>query len=110
MDEDGMQMSSEHSSGYLDLGEILVISDAMEWYQKIIAVFEGATEIQLDGGRIEQIDGIGLQLLVAIFKQAAVKGVRVVWKGVSDTLLISAGQLGLIEILRLDLLVDEEPA
>jgi len=108
MSKDGMHENSVQLSGTLDLGEVLVISDALEWYQKIIAVFDNATEITLDGGKIEQIDGIGLQLLVVIFKQASNQGIRVVWKGVSDTLLVSADQLGLVGILRLDLLDDEE--
>ncbi len=102
-----MQEDSLQTSGTLDLGKELVISDALEWHQKILAAFDHAAEIILDGGKIEQIDGIGLQLLVAIFKQAANTGVRVVWSGVSDTLLVSAAQLGLVDILCLDLLDDD---
>ncbi len=86
----------------------MVISDALEWHNKINAAFVTASEIVLDGSKIEQIDGIGLQLLAAIFKQASNSGVRVSWRGVSDALLVSADQLGLVEILHLDILTEEE--
>ncbi len=86
----------------------MVISDALEWHNKISAAFDTAAEIVLDGSKIEQIDSIGLQLLVAIFKQASNSGVRVTWRGVSDALLVSADQLGLVEILHLDILTEEE--
>jgi len=99
-----MQENSVQLSGDLDLGEILVISDVLEWHEKIVALFGNAAEITLDGSRIEQIDGIGLQLLVVAVKQASDHGVQVTWKGASDILLDNAAQLGLIQMLRLDML------
>ncbi len=90
------------ANSVLDLGDVLVIADVLEWHQKIIAVFESGGEISIDGGRIEQIDGAGLQLLVAVIKEAVAKKVKVVWKDVSDTLYNAAAQLGLSGILLLD--------
>ncbi len=99
-----MQENSAPSSGELDLGEVLVISDLMELHAKAVATIGNAGEIILDGSRIEQIDGVGLQLLVAVVTAASDKGLQLTWVGASDTLRNGAAQLGLVQALGLDML------
>ena len=84
------------------LEESLVISGVMEWRDKMAAAISSQDEVILDGSEVEQIDGTGLQLLVALMKEAVSSNTTVTWKSASDVLLDSAAQLGLIEILGLD--------
>ncbi len=97
-----MQENSTPSSGELDLGEILVISDLMGLHGKAVAAIGSAREITIDGSRIEQIDGVGLQLLVAVVTAASDKGLQLTWKGASDNLCNGAAQLDLVHVLGLD--------
>lgn len=94
------------SSGILDFGDTLVISNVQEWHQKIASVFDSADKIKLNGGSIEQIDGTGLQLVAAIIKEAAARNIEVTWSAVSETLRDSAAQLGLSTVLHLDATAD----
>ncbi|MCP3671402.1 MAG: STAS domain-containing protein [Gammaproteobacteria bacterium] len=103
MSEDDMQEGFTPSSVELDLGEVLVISGLLELHEKAVAAIGSMAEITLDGSGIEQVDGVGLQLLVAVVKAASDKGLHVTWKGVSDTLRDSAAQLGLLQVLGLDI-------
>lgn len=90
------------ASNIFPLGESVVISEAMEWREKMAAAVFGQDEILLDGSEIERIDGTGLQLLVALMKEAVSSNTTVTWMSTSDVLLEGAAQLGLIEILGLD--------
>jgi anti-anti-sigma regulatory factor len=95
-------------SNVLALGEALVISGADEWKQKIADTASGHDEIILDGGEIEQIDAVGLQLLVSLMKTAVNRKATVTWRSASDALIDSAAKLGLSEILALDKLPKAE--
>lgn len=85
--------------GVIDLGAVLVVSNVLEWQQKISPTFDAADTLTLDGAKIEQIDGAGLQLLVAMIKEAGRRGMSVVWTGASPTLRAGAAQLGLADTL-----------
>ncbi len=99
-----MQENSAPSSVELDLGEVMVISGLSELHGKAVSAIGSAADITLDGSGIEQIDGVGLQLLVAVVKAASDKELQLTWKGASDTLCNSAAQLGLVQVLGLDTL------
>lgn len=90
------------SSNILSLDGSIVISNVLEWHGKMVAAISGQDELVLDGGEIEQIDGSGLQLLVALMKEAAMSKTNISWKSASDVLCRNAAQLGLTEILSLD--------
>jgi anti-anti-sigma regulatory factor len=89
-------------SGAIALGESLVISNVLEWKEKMIAAISNQDEIVLDGGEIEQIDGTGLQLMVGLMKEAASGESTITWKSASEVLCKNAAQLGLSEILSLE--------
>lgn len=93
-------------AGVIDLGDVLVVSNVLEWQQKNPCIFDGTDTLTLDGGKIEQIDGTGLQLIAAIVKEAGRRGMRVAWTGASQTLCAGAAQLGLAGMLCLDADVD----
>jgi len=84
------------------LGESIVISNVQEWHEKMLAAISSKDELVLDGSKIEQIDGTGLQLLVAFMKEGATNKTNITWKGASDTLHQNAAQLGVVEALGLD--------
>jgi len=84
------------------LGESIVISNVQEWHEKMLAAISGQDDLVLDGSKIEQIDGTGLQLLVALMKEGAANKTNITWKAASDTLHQNAAQLGVVEALGLD--------
>jgi anti-anti-sigma regulatory factor len=90
------------TSKVIALGESLVISGAVDWREKMAAAISGNDKVTLNGGEVERIDGVGLQLLVALMKEAVNSNTTVSWDSASDVLIDGAAQLGLIEILGLD--------
>lgn len=103
-----VKRSPQGDSTVFSLGESLTISDAMEWREKMAAAVSSHDEVILDGGEVEKIDATGLQLLVALMKEAVSSNTTVSWISASDLLLDSAAQLGLIEILGMDMLSGAE--
>jgi anti-anti-sigma regulatory factor len=85
----------------VSLGGSIAISNVQEWYERFVEMISMEDEIILDGGEVEQVDGAGLQLLVALMKEASTSKVKVTWKAASDVLRNSAAQLGVAEILGL---------
>jgi anti-anti-sigma regulatory factor len=86
----------------LDLGKVLTIAQVEDWHQRLAGIFDLREPISLNGGDIEKIDSAGLQLLVALMKEAEAIGVQVNWGAVSNLLKQNANQLGLGAILRLN--------
>ncbi len=84
------------------LGQSIVISNVQEWHEKMLAALSNKDGMLLDGSEIEQIDGTGLQLLVALSKEAANNKTEITWKAASETLCQNAAQLGVTEALGLD--------
>jgi anti-anti-sigma regulatory factor len=96
------------TSNIILLDETVVISGVMELREKLAAAVTSHDEVVIDGSAVEKIDGTGLQLLVALMKQAVSSNTAISWSSASDLLLDSAAQLGLIEILGLDKLSGAE--
>ncbi len=96
------------TSNIISLDESIVISGVMELREKLVATVTSHDEVVIDGSAVEKIDGTGLQLLVALMKQAVSSNTAISWSSASDLLLDSAAQLGLIEILGLDKLSGAE--
>jgi anti-anti-sigma factor len=86
----------------LDLGKVLTIAQVAEWHQKLTGIFDLRETISLNGGDIEKIDSAGLQLLVALKKEAEAAGVEMRWSAASGLLKRNANQLGLGAMLHLD--------
>ncbi len=94
--------SAPGASIHFVLGTDMVISNIREWREKMLASLSGAKEIVLDGGEVEHIDCTGLQLLVALMREAAANKTNVSWRSASEVLKDNASQLGLTVVLSLD--------
>jgi anti-anti-sigma factor len=94
--------AQEKAVAELDLGKVLTIAQVADWRQKLVGVFDLREPIVVNGGDIEKIDSAGLQLLVALMKEAEATGAKIEWKAASDLLKQNATQLGLNGVLRLE--------
>ena len=82
-------------SGALD------ISRAEKFHQEVNAALGKGGMIVLDAAEIERIDTTILQLLLALFRDAAARKVQVKWRTPSDALIRAASLLGLSQPLGL---------
>ncbi len=79
----------------LDLGTSLTIAEVTEWHDRFASAFEHGSAVALKGEGIAQIDGAGVQLLVAVMQAAVTRQVKINWSTVSETLREAVTQLGL---------------
>jgi anti-anti-sigma factor len=92
----------EKAVAELDLGKVLTISQVADWREKLVGVFDLREPIVINGGDIEKIDSAGLQLLVALMKEADATGAKIEWRAASELLKQNASQLGLDGVLHLE--------
>lgn len=85
----------------IDLGSSLTVTDVAEMYRRLAVRLAGPDALELDGSQMEMVDGAGLQLLLALFKQAAQDGYCITWLGASPALRRAARTVGLAEALQL---------
>ena len=90
-----MSETATETGQVLDLGTTLTIADITEWHGRFASAFERGSSIEINGAGIAQIDGAGVQLLVAIMKEAVARHVEISWSAVSETLREAVSQLGL---------------
>ncbi|MEN8178002.1 MAG: STAS domain-containing protein [Pseudomonadota bacterium] len=87
----------------VNLGENLTIQEVSE----ILASFRTAADISsaitLEASGLSRVDGAGVQLLCAIFKEAKNQHMDITWNGESDALNSAADQMGVTGDLRLSL-------
>ncbi len=79
----------------------MTIADVGELHESLAGQFAEGQKLCLDGSEVEIADGAGMQLLVALFKDAGEKQLTVEWTQTSDVLTSAAAQIGLSEILKL---------
>ena len=85
----------------LHLEEHLTIQSAADLYEKMKLLFESDSAIEINASDVEMVDGAGLQLLAAFFKEAATCHLDINWKGTTGTLLNAAETVGMTELLGL---------
>ncbi len=83
----------------MHLPEHLTILEISEWREKMMAELAQDSELVIDASALKRIDTAGMQLLLAVVKDATVKGCSVQWSGVSDILSQSAHWLGMSKVL-----------
>lgn len=83
-------------------GDVLDISVVTERLAEFRDVLENQKEIELSAGELQRIDGAGIQILVALFRQAEQEQKEISWKDTSDSLLSAASLLGVSEELHLN--------
>jgi anti-anti-sigma regulatory factor len=79
----------------VDCGDILDISKVAEFHQQLMAALGKGGEVILDAAELTRIDATSLQLCTAFFHDAAARKVTAKWRSPSDSLIKSAGLLGL---------------
>lgn len=83
------------------LDENLTIQEVGEVVAQVRSAFDLGTPITLEVGGLSRVDGAGVQLLCALFKESLDQQVDIIWNGDSEALNSAAAQLGVAEVLRL---------
>jgi len=86
----------------LCLPESLTIAEVAECHAQWLERLPQVGEMVIDGRRVDQIDGAGLQLLTAFVKDREGDAVAVRWLGHSEALFNGARSLGLVAALGLN--------
>jgi anti-anti-sigma regulatory factor len=85
----------------IDLGSDLTIADVEAKKIELTHILADALPVKLNAEELEQIDGAGLQLLAALFKNAAKNNLEITWVKVSSTLMDAVKLVGLVELLNM---------
>ncbi len=89
------------SSSVLTLPEEISIANVSEWKTKLGDFLDEASPQALDAEELARVDTAALQLFVAFMRSAKNKEKSCNWKNPSNSLLNTADQLGLKEVLAL---------
>jgi anti-anti-sigma regulatory factor len=84
------------------LDDALTIADVGRWHASLLAAAQPGVTLVIDASRVEQVDGAGVQLLAAAFRDGARRGYDVLLQDPSPALRDAASRLGLSSHLRLD--------
>lgn len=87
--------SSIQEGGVFDLGGSLSIADVGDCYTSLQALLEKGGDISVSGDSLSQVDGAGLQLLVAFYKESVRRQMVVSWHGDNTLLREMAAESGL---------------
>ena len=79
----------------VECGDVLDISKVAEFHQQLKTALGKGGEVVLDAAELTRIDATSLQLCTAFFNDAAARKVTAKWRSPSDSLIKSAGLLGL---------------
>jgi len=90
------------STGVIKLESNLTIADAATCHKAWLSQMDQAKGISLDASDLEMIDGTGLQLLAALFKEANERDIPIAWASTSGSLINAANGIGLTGVLALD--------
>jgi anti-anti-sigma regulatory factor len=85
----------------IELAAELTIAHAADLQRSFKNHLAGASALVVDGTRVTQIDTSILQLLVAVWRAGAQRGIGCSWAGTSDALRRSAALIGVAEALQL---------
>ncbi len=96
-----MSQDDESSQGSIIFDDTLDITMASSYFEQLGQMLNEYKIIILDGTQIERVDGSGLQLLYAFFKNAEALQITVQWKAYSDSLNKSAALSGMSDCLML---------
>ena len=82
-------------------GDVLGISEVGQKYIELKEALVSDQSVEISAGELRQIDGAGLQLLVAFIKEANKMHIEINWVGVSEVLIKAASILGVTSQLQL---------
>jgi ABC-type transporter Mla MlaB component len=90
------------ASATVTCGDVLDISVVTTKYNELKQMLNNAQTIEVSAAELQRIDGAGVQLLVALFREAADQGKVISWKDTSESLLEAASLLGVKNHLQLN--------
>ena len=103
MDNSDMQTKIKSGSEIeIELGESLTIQEVSETVDKVSSVFDTGSQIIIKSNELMRVDGAGVQLLCAIFKEASLKQVGIRLHEPTEALRTAATYLGMSELLMPD--------
>jgi ABC-type transporter Mla MlaB component len=82
----------------ISCGEVFDIAAVSDLHMRLTRCFENKQSIVFDAGEVERVDAAALQLLAALFRDAASPPE---WENLSEALVRSARLVGLIKHLHL---------
>lgn len=86
----------------IELHEIQDISRSQALKNELLSLVNENDEIEIDGSRVERIDGTALQLLCALYRYAHSNNISIHWAGCSEALIESANAVGLKQLTGID--------
>ncbi len=86
----------------LQLPEALTIAEVAACQEQLLLQLQSEHEIVIDGSAVENVDGAGIQLLVAFVKDGVGAQRPLRWQGCSDRLRNAAAQMGVAHALQLE--------
>lgn len=89
------------NSSVLTLPEEISIANVSEWKTKLGEFLDEASPLVLDAEQLARVDTAALQLFVAFMRSVKNKEKSCSWQNPSNSLLNTADQLGLKEVLAL---------
>jgi anti-anti-sigma regulatory factor len=101
-DEPGTNVDVHGDIQRIDLPPSLNITDVSALHGGLMSKLQAGNLFQLDGSQVDMVEGAGIQLLAAFFKEVSEKGGTVCWHAASAKLIDSARQMGLAEFLKMD--------
>jgi len=84
-----------------DLGLSLTIEDVERQKKALMALIVEGVGVHLDGENVEQVDGAGLQLLAAFFREVDERELEISWAEVSKPLYEAVQLVGLKDALNM---------
>jgi ABC-type transporter Mla MlaB component len=95
--------SARSSEGPIDLGEALTIREVGAMQARLLQALidQSQADYQLSAADLQQIDGAGVQMLVAFVQEASRRGCGVSWQTQTEVLRQAAASMGLSHALRL---------
>ena len=94
-------LGKQNLSNEISLGEELTIQEVTDMKEKLATAFDSGSKILLKSDELTRVDGAGIQLLCAFFKEASIKQVEIAWTRENDLLKNAAKQLGMSNLLAL---------
>lgn len=112
-EEQALRVEEEYESGStncnistdncLTLTENLTIQEVSEVYAQIRSAYDNGAELTLDVDELSRVDGAGIQMLCAVFKEAENQHMKIVMSGNSTALQSAATQMGVLDHLQLSI-------
>lgn len=85
----------------MEIGECLTISEVNEVVTRFRSLADLTNVVYLDATNLSRIDGAGVQLLCAIFKEAENQQMDIGWIGEPELVASVANQMGVLDLLGL---------